>query len=221
MAKKTKNKLIICCSLKGGVGKSVICSMLSSMLVELGLPVVVVDADVQLSVYRHRQRELSAKPDAYIPWQVESLDTTNPEHVRNVMEMLREKVEGCVIIDCPGNINDQALNYIYRAADIALIPFRYDSDTLDATEIFANALKQVSKARLFFIPNNIVIVQERGDEMLKKREDAVKLLKKYGFVTPRIRQCKPVREYSTIGLLNYCQRNAVKYAFEKIINAIK
>lgn len=220
MAKKIKNKIILCCSTKGGVGKSVLCGMLSTYLLEEGNPVAVLDADVQLSVYRHRQRELQQHPDADIPWQVEPLDTSNPEFVRNMMEKLKS-MEGCVVIDCPGNIIDPTLRIIYEAADIALVPFRYDSDTVDATEMFAKIFKQICTAKVFFVPNNIVIVEERGQASEAERKNAVKILRKYGFVTPRIKQSKVVRNYSTLDPLNYYQRNAVKFAFEPIIKLIK
>lgn len=47
-----------------------------------------------------------------------------------------KKVPGVVLIDCPGNLNDRNLEYIYKNADTAIIPISFDPDTVDATGIF-------------------------------------------------------------------------------------
>lgn len=124
-------------------------------------------------------------------------------------------------VDCPGNINDRALGMFFQAADVAVTPVRYDSDNLDATQIFAEVFKSVSKARMFFIPNSIAAVEERRNEVQEAREAARNLLGPYGTLTPRIKQSVVVKYYSTIQSLTTYQRNAVKFAFEPVIDYIK
>lgn len=214
------NKIILFCNLKGGVGKTTLCGLFSQYAYSMGLPIVVLDADIQQSLFRHRQRELSEHSLESAPWQLQPLNTATPEYVKSVMERLKQ-IPSLVIIDCPGNINDPALQYIYKAADIAVIPTRYDSDNLDATNLFANVFQKASPAHIVFIPNNIVIIEERREEVLLARECAYDMLGKYGIITPRIKQSVVVKCYSTLLPLSSYQRNAVKFSFDPIIDMIK
>ena len=149
-----KNKIVIFSNIKGGVGKTTLCALFANHLIEHGFPSFVIDADLQASLFRHRQREKDAAPDAQIPWNVEMLDTSDHKRLVQVMGKLKE-VPGIVLIDCPGNLNDRNLAYIYQSADTAIVPISFDADTVDATGIFVKALKSVSSAGLIFIPNRI------------------------------------------------------------------
>lgn len=214
------NKIILFSNLKGGVGKSCLSVLFSTYLHEQGIPVMVVDADIQQSIFRHRQRELAEKPDSALPWQLQPFNSDELETVKSVIDSLKQ-IPACIVVDCPGNINDRALGMFFQAADVAVTPVRYDSDNLDATQIFAEVFKSVSKARMFFIPNSIAAVEERRIEVQEARESAKDLLEPYGMLTPRIKQSVVVKCYSTILPLTTYQRNAVKFAFEPIIEYIK
>ena len=52
-----KNRIIIFSNIKGGVGKTPLCALFANRLIEHGVPTIVIDADLQASLYRHRQRE--------------------------------------------------------------------------------------------------------------------------------------------------------------------
>ena len=54
-----KNKIIIFSNIKGGVGKTTLCALFASYLAEKGCPVIAIDADLQASLYRHRQGRCS------------------------------------------------------------------------------------------------------------------------------------------------------------------
>ena len=62
-----KNKIIIFSNIKGGVGKTTLCALFASYLAEKGCPVIAIDADLQASLYRHRQREKDVAPEAQKP----------------------------------------------------------------------------------------------------------------------------------------------------------
>lgn len=213
-------EIILLVSLKGGVGKSLLCAHLASAIHALDFPVIVVDADIQQTLVRHRQRELAEHSDAKIPYILQPLDTSNPEQVKAVMAKLKE-LPSIVLVDCPGNINDPALRHIYAAADIAVIPTRYDADNLDATDLFAGVFSKLSNAKMFFIPNSIVLQEERREEVQKARDSAKNMLEKYGVVTPRIKQGVSVKCYSTLFPQDYYQRLATEHAFEDVIAEIK
>ena len=166
-----KNKIVIFSNIKGGVGKTTLCALFANHLIEHGFPSFVIDADLQASLFRHRQREKDAAPDAQIPWNVEMLDTSDHKRLVQVMGKLKE-VPGIVLIDCPGNLNDRNLAYIYQSADTAIIPISFDADTVDATGIFVKALKSVSSAGLIFIPNRINAAERKAEE-IRQREQTI------------------------------------------------
>lgn len=159
-----KNRIVIFSNIKGGVGKTTLCALFASYLAERGYPVIAIDADLQASLYRHRQREKDVAPDVQAPWNVDLLDTAKGDHLKNVMSKLKT-VPGIVLIDCPGNLNDRNLEYIYKSADTAIIPISFDADTVDATGIFVKALKTVSSTNLVFIPNRINTSERKSEEL--------------------------------------------------------
>ena len=131
-------------NIKGGVGKTTLCALFASYLAENGVPVITIDADLQASLYRHRQREQDVAADAKAPWNVDLLDTADSKNLKKAMEQLK-KVPGIVLIDCPGNLNDRNLEYLYKNADAAIIPISFDPDTVDATGIFIRSEEHTSE----------------------------------------------------------------------------
>ena len=126
-----KNKIVLFSNIKGGVGKTTLCALFASYLAEKGMPVFAMDADLQASLYRHRQREKNVDPDTSVPWAVEMLNTSDAKKLEETIAKLKS-VPGVVLIDCPGNLNDRNLEHIYKAADVAVIPMSFDADTVDA-----------------------------------------------------------------------------------------
>lgn len=214
-----ENKIVLFSNIKGGVGKTTLCALFASYLAENSIPVIAIDADLQASLYRHRQRELDVAVEVQAPWNVDLLDTADSKQLKKVMAQLK-KVPGVVLIDCPGNLNDRNLEYIYKNADTAIIPISFDPDTVDATGIFIKALKSVSEAQLVFIPNRI-ITSERKSEELRQRAQTTELLGLVGIVTPTIKQSVAVKRYTTLYPLEKTQLDIVEPAFSKIMGIIK
>lgn len=214
-----ENRTILFSNIKGGVGKTSLCALLASYLAERGIPVIVIDADLQASLYRHRQREKSADPGAQAPWNVELLDTSDGERLRALIDKVKS-VPGVVLIDCPGNLNDRNLEYIYKQADTAIIPISFDADTVDATGIFIKAMKTVSTAGLMFLPNRIN-VSERKSEELRQRTQTIELLGLVGTVLPIVKQSVAIKRYTTLYPLERNQNVALAPAFDKIIEELK
>ena len=213
-----KNKIVIFSNIKGGVGKTTLCVLFANHLIEHGFPSFVIDADLQASLFRHRQREKDAAPDAQIPWNVEMLDTSDHKRLVQVMGKLKE-VPGIVLIDCPGNLNDRNLAYIYQSADTAIIPISFDADTVDATGIFVKALKSVSSAGLIFIPNRINAAERKAEE-IRQREQTIGYLGLVGTVTPMVKQSVAIKRYSTLYPLEKNQTELLEPAFNKIIEEL-
>ena len=215
-----KKRIILFTNIKGGVGKTTLCGLFATYLAQQGIPVAVMDADIQQSLYRHRQRDLSDNPTEKLPWQIQSINTSDDEMVESLMEKLKS-IPGWILIDCPGNVSDHALKYIYQAADVAIVPFGYDTDTVDATMLFCDLFKRVCPAKMVFVPNNIVVSDERREQVKKDRDEAVKLLGNIGYVTPRIKHGVAVKSYNTLNTLDYWQEKAVENAFKPLIEKIK
>ncbi len=214
-----ENKIVLFSNIKGGVGKTSLCALFASYLAEKGAPVIAIDADLQASLFRHRQRETDVDGDTQIPWGVELLNTSDTEGLQATIEKMKS-VPGVVLIDCPGNLNDKNLAMLYAAADIAVIPLSFDPDTVDATGIFVKAMKTISQARLVFVPNRISASEGKAEE-LRQRAQTTEFLGLVGTVTPRIKQSVVIKRYTTLYPLEKTQLNAIEGAFKRITDEME
>ena len=213
-------KIIVFTNVKGGVGKTLMCSYFASFLTQKGKRVAVVDADIQQSLSDHREDDLQKHPDLPLPWQIKSFAGMSPEAVANTLTNLKN-LSYDVVIDCPGNIIDPNLKAIYSIADIAVVPIHYDPDSMRGTMRFVRLFKKNFRARMFFLPNNISGIEENRDSVKELRDKTFAILKDFGYLTARVKRCITVADYSTILPLTYFQKNAVKYPFQPIIEELE
>ena len=96
------NKIILFSNIKGGVGKTTTSAHFAEYLTEKGLSAIAVDADLQASLSRHRERELEADPEQQTPWEIVKLNTLDANKLKSDLKKLRQK-DSIIIIDCPGN----------------------------------------------------------------------------------------------------------------------
>lgn len=213
------NKFILFSNIKGGVGKTTLCAHFTEYLAEQEFPVAAVDADLQASLSRHRERDVKEDPERPIPWEVIKLNTFEKDKVESVMKKLK-KVDGIIVVDCPGNLNDNNLSVLFEAADLIVVPMAFDVDTIDATGIFTNVVKKRSKAKLLFLPNRINVSEGKAKE-LEMRDRTIKDLNRIGKVLPRIKQSVIIKRYTTIYPLDMYQYMALEEPFNAIIAEIK
>jgi len=200
------SKVVLFSNIKGGVGKTTLCAHFSEYLNEKGMSVSAADADIQASLTRHREREIEADPEHAVSWEIIKLNTLDAGKLKADMKKLRQK-DGIVVIDCPGNLNDNNLAIIYSQA------------TIDATGIFVSVIGKMTSARLVFLPNRINTTEGKAHEK-EMREETISILGKLGTVTPRIKQSVVIKRYSTLYPLDKFQYAAVEYAFDRIIEEI-
>ena len=217
--KNRSSMIILFTNIKGGVGKTSTCALFAQYLHESGYPVTVLDADIQASLSRHRERELAANPDVAVPWEVSTIDTADRQSLQSSIEEVM-KLEGIVLIDMPGTLNAVNLDLLYKVADRAVVPISYDFDTIDATGLFIKVVRKMKDIKMIFLPNRINSTENRADEM-KQREETVKILGRIGKVTPRIKQSVVIKRYSTVSPLDKYQKAAVEHAFAAIVEQIK
>ena len=212
------NKIILFSNIKGGVGKSSLCAMFATYCAEKGIGVAVVDADLQQSLARQREREKASFEDIQEPWQLISLDTSSADGVKQMMENLKS-VPGWILVDCPGNLNDNGLLPIFHAADAVVVPISYEDIVVDATSIFIKVFRKISSSPLFFLPNRINDTEGTKSER-EQRVETIKTLGQLGLITPRIKQSVVIKRFSTLYALDNYQIKAVEHAFDAIIEKL-
>ena len=213
------NKFILFSNIKGGVGKTTLSAHFTEYLAEHEYPVAAVDADLQASLSRHRERDVKEDPKRPLPWEVIKLNTFDGEKVKAVVKKLKQ-VDGIIVVDCPGNLNDNNLSILFEAADFIVVPMAFDVDTIDATNIFINVVKKRSKAKLLFLPNRINVSEGRAQDLAIRDKD-IKDLNKVGKVMPRIKQSVVIKRYTTIYPLDMYQYMTLEEPFEAIIKENK
>lgn len=211
------NKIILFTNLKGGTGKTSLCELFATYSVEKGLPITVLDADPQLSLWKDRRDDLAEKPDSEPLWSVTPIILN--ETLLTVLPKLKE-IEGIILIDCPGNVDNPYLQLLFREADVAVIPFRYDRKNVRETASFCEILRKYSKSKCVFVPNQVTYSEELRDNLKKARENAYTHIRRFGFITPRILERVAIRDCDTLSM-KYEQRKEVRFAFDRIIETIK
>lgn len=211
-----ENLVLTFVNMKGGTGKTTLCSLFATYCVEQGLPVIVLDADTQLSLQKNRYDDLGTG-NKETPWKVFPfrVGENTDKRIRSV-----KKIPGVVLIDCPGTVDKPGLKYIFDAADIAVMPFRYDRMNVRETDTFAGLFQKISKASIMFLPNLVTQYDDKREAFRLATETAKEILPKHGILLPGIVDCVAVRDSNTIGM-TYKQRFAVRNAFNEIINEIK
>ena len=213
-----KNVTILLSNVKGGCGKTTLSSLLSTFLVERGFPVVVFDSDTQLSLMKNRRDDLSAMiKKVEEPWKVFPLraDEKVVEHLKKV-----KTLPSVVIVDCPGSVDNNNLQHIFKAADIVVMPFSFERMNVRETATFADMFTKITRACIFFLPNMITQYDTKRESLRTAKGTAETEFPKYGTILPCITNCLAVRDSNTLSM-NYKQRWAVSDAFNGIISEIK
>ena len=210
-----KNVIISFGGLKGGTGKTTLCSLFATYCCEQGLPVVVMDADTQRSIEKNRFDDMGYR-NISTPWRIWPLhlDDTLQDRLNRL-----GRVPGIVLIDCPGSVDKDSLKYVYHSSDVIVMPFRFDRMNVRETSTFAENVKVISKAKRLFLPNMVTQYDDKREELKSAIEQANAALGKHGQVLPCIADSLDVRVSNTLGM-NYKQRRAVREAFNAIVEII-
>lgn len=168
---KAKNKIIVWANGKGGTGKSTLCILFAHDLTKNGRPVAVVDADLQQSIFELRQQDLvqNGKGAEDAPWDVIWADSRRADNIKNVMSTIKS-FPGTILIDAPGNLDNDNLVPIYDNADLIVCPFKFQQIMINGTKLFADAITSVfPDKRLIFMPN--MIDRRKSIEDAQKERD--------------------------------------------------
>lgn len=209
------NKIVVVTGIKGGTGKSTITSLLANYFRDKNIPVMVCDADIQGTVKFERSDDLKIYPEKEPSWDVHWIAVS--DDFSRVVKSI-QKVPGVVIVDCPGNVDDARLCQIYKAAYMAIVPFRYDRKNVKATFEFSRAFNQVSRAMMLYVPNMVSAFEGFRKSFRDAKAYAEENFKGYSdpCITPKIMDRIELRDSNTLFLTSK-QRGEVRNAFEMII----
>lgn len=215
------NVILLFSNMKGGTGKTTLCELFATYAVEKDLPVVVYDADVQLSLYKDRQDDLARDTVAVTPWDVDPLVVDNT--IMNKIKLLKT-IPGVVLVDCPGNVDNPNLQHLFAAADIVVVPFRFDRKNVRETKTFLDVLEKIGvSARMLLLPNMVKHIESQRLELKEAIDLSVKMfyVRQSGKkILPEVWDRTELRVANTISL-NSKQRSEVRKAFESIVSYIK
>ena len=169
---------IIIANQKGGAGKTTHCVILANYLVlEKKQEVAILDMDFQASIKNlwDSDRETYSNEPLYEVIDIE-LDQAG-----NVIEQIKN-IDGHVIIDLPGRMDDNNLVPVFQKADLILCPFSYDKVTFESTYTFAQVVRQLNKSvPLIFVPNRL-----KAGVKYSTKDQVNKVLKEFGVISPEI-----------------------------------
>lgn len=211
---KKTNIIITFANLKGGVGKTTLCTLFALYVRSLGIPVKVVDCDGQHSIAQTREKELQQETKSSgmadgitteIPFEVESHSLESQRETNSLIKRLKS-FEGVVVLDSPGNLKEEGIVSLLANSDYIACPYMLDRVTIDATATFIvvvyrlmDTLGSAMAAKMLFIPNRVD--SRFGTAKEKALFSATKLhLSQYGDVTPDVDYRACVQRFSSLSL---------------------
>lgn len=211
-----ESKIIVVANQKGGVGKSTLCMLLASYLINIEKKPIggIIDVDYQQSIRKKREEDVSQLrgsedsspiPD---PYTVKSFSLDNYDMVPEFVRRLRS-LDDTFIIDTPGTLDNKGLINFLALADYILCPFDYDKLTLQSTTeflMFCNGLKEKLKLeteyeinpRIILIPNGKPVKVGTKQERKLWNELALSFHEIGYFIAPEIPESSSLRRCNTI-----------------------
>lgn len=145
---------------KSGVGKSSLCLALANYWASNNIPVKVIDVDPQQSLCKTRKRDLEVyniKPQYDILKY--NLSEQLDEFSKHVDEL--KKSEEFILFDTPAGINSDIFMYLIMFSDYVIVPFKFETYSIDATGRYSMALRMLEKLyplqqrSVIYIPNMV------------------------------------------------------------------
>lgn len=169
---------IIIANQKGGAGKTTHCILFSNYLaLEKKEELLVLDLDFQSTIKGIWDEDQQNYENGQL---YEVLDI-ELEKSAAIMEQLKN-VDGHVIIDLPGKMDDENLVPVFQNADLVICPFAYDKKSYKATYVFAMVVKRLNaNLPIVFLPNRL-----KAGVKYETKEQSIAELKEFGAIAPEI-----------------------------------
>lgn len=163
---------------KGGAGKSTLCVLLANYLSLIQKEnCLILDLDFQSSIASLWEKD-RANFDNDPLYEVVDLDLEGFAEIQHKLQ----DVEGHVIIDLPGKMDDNELIPIYQSAELVICPFAYDKVSFESTLVFAQIIKHLhADVPIVFIPNRL-----KAGVKYETKTQVKEVLLKFGRVSPEL-----------------------------------
>lgn len=164
--------IITAAIMKGGVGKSTLVRVLSSVAAHRGYEVTIIDADVRMNLTRWVSllNDAGRKPDNL------NIITTNDDDKIHDLSQEYDSDNSVVFIDTEGTTNDAMMAGLF-AADIVLVPTVYSPDEVAAAvQLVNNYVPQVNEERdsdnltALFVETKRNLIESRAGALKEVRE---------------------------------------------------
>ncbi len=164
---------------KGGVGKTTICIALANFLCnEKHREVLGIDFDFQGSFY-YKWAKDSGKIESSPPYEVIHKPLLDCGPIMKTLSGLKNEI---LIVDLPGQLDNDELIPVYERSDIILCPFMYDRLSFESTFVFCQVIKTIRPdLKLVFVPNRL-----KANVTYRLQESVDKALNEFGAVVPAI-----------------------------------
>ena len=141
------------------------------------LDVVVLDMDFQKTILTEWSNTKPLYKNAP-PYEVLDVDLENSA---TVMKQIAN-VNGHVIIDLPGRMDDDNLVPVFQNADLVICPTAYDKKTFESTIIFAKVVRHLNtQVPLVFLPNRI-----KANVIYQAKDHVHSELSVFGIIAPGV-----------------------------------
>lgn len=217
--------IITICNMKGGVGKSTLCTLLANYFAIRGIKVFIIDGDAQTSIAKTRIRELDEYPNETPLYDIESfmLMSKNKVFTDCLRNVLSKKPE-VVLIDCPASFSGENFPKVIQNTDIVIVPFTYNKFDVEATGVFLKALEkarecwQLHSMKVYLVPNRIDGRQGTKKEFTE-RERIRDFFTNFGHVLPVIPMKANMTRVGTMASLDM-HEDLVKQTFSILYSQI-
>ncbi len=194
---------------KGGVGKTTHAILLSNYLVlEKKQELLILDLDFQRSIKTKWEKDLELFDNEPL-YEVLQLDLTE---ISSIFVNLGN-VDGNIIFDLPGKIDDDNLVTVYQKADLVLCPFSYDKLTFESTLVFAQVVRHLNeKVPIVFLPNRL-----KKSVNYRIKVQVNQLLSQFGKIAPEVSDRIAIQRLDCFSISEEANQ-AIKSAYDFIIS---
>lgn len=142
MTEKKEARIITLAHQKGGVGKTVICSIIASELHDRGYKIALIDTDDQGSLFILRQMQLKENPQ--LLEKVRDFPVLHYPDLQKISSFINDEINNYdyIIIDSPGKIDNSVKNIINNS-DFVITPLTSGDTDWASLQTFLKVVKDV------------------------------------------------------------------------------
>lgn len=229
-----KKVFIALANQKGGSGKSTLCALFANYLVEKGKKLFVGDFDNQGTLVSARKSDLLFFPETDVPYNLKGYEIAlegshtikeNYDYINAKLDEMPSSVD-VVLLDTPGNLDEDNLLSLFQRMDYIITPFAYDRGSWDSLKMYRKALRILKSPKYEYKAHfEVFFILNKFDSRIGTTEehavwaDMNKILSGEGLLTPMIKNIAELKRFNTL-FLTRKQRETVLPCFDFIYQQI-